>query len=66
MLHAVPSPPASSPRLEKVAPLVEKVESKPDVAPAEPKPEEKAAPAPRPAATGRPKRELPPYLRVVK
>jgi stringent starvation protein B len=68
MLHAVPSPPASSPRLEKVTPLVEKVESKPEAAP-EPKAppqEEKAAPAPRPAPTGRPKRELPPYLRVVK
>lgn len=48
MLHAVPSPPASAPRLEKV-------ESKPE----EPKP---AAPNGVP----RPKRELPPYLRVVK
>lgn len=65
MLHAVPSPPASSPRLEKVT------ESKPEAVPPSvkepPKPqEEKVAPAPRPAPTGRPKRELPPYLRVVK
>jgi stringent starvation protein B len=69
MLHAVPSPPASSPRLEKAekASVLEKV---PDVAPPsvkEPPKEEKAAPAPRPAAgPSRPKRELPPYLRVVK
>lgn len=64
-LHAVPSPPASAPRLEKVEPPAE---PPPDIAAAakEPKPEERAASAPRPAPSGRPKRELPPYLRVVK
>lgn len=67
MLHAVPSPPPSSPKLTESKPV-----SVPDPKPLEkiekPAAEEKAAPppAPRPAQTGRPKRELPPYLRVVK
>ncbi|MBX3226297.1 MAG: hypothetical protein KIT84_43060 [Labilithrix sp.] len=61
MLVAVPSPPPSSARLEKV----EKKEEKPL---REEKPADKpaAAPARAPAVPGRPKRELPPYLRVVK
>jgi stringent starvation protein B len=81
MLHAVPNPPASSPRLEKVPASVKVPESQPRIdAKAEKREresererqserEEKAAPAPAPrpaATTNRPKRELPPYLRVVK
>lgn len=72
ILHAVPSPPPSAPRLEKekLVSLPQPAESSSKLPTQEDKSEksEKAipAPSPRPATPGRPKRELPPYLRVVK
>jgi len=66
VLVAVPPPEKSSPRIEKL-------DDRRDAgAPAGDRPAERPAPAPRvategrPAAPPRPKRELPPYLRVVK
>ena len=75
ILHAVPSPPPSAPRLERSEKLVQlekAAESSPKLPAQDEKAEksaeksERAIPAPRPATPGRPKRELPPYLRVVK
>lgn len=54
------APPASSPDLDAVAPPAAEPAAKPEPAPTP------VAAAPKPGQPGKPKRELPPYLRVIK